>query len=88
VVGGLLRQNPRVNNWLRARRVRVLLPLVWASSFAAALLGGLVYSAAVAGSVSHPFPWRELFFGSVLVTLAAVTGIKTRHQDSEPADAV
>lgn len=88
MVGGLLRQNPRVNNWFRARRVRVLLPLVWALSFAAALLGSLLYSTTVAGSGSHPFPWRELFFGSVIFTLASVTGIKTRHQDSEPADTV
>lgn len=69
--------------------MRVLFPIVWASSFAAALLVGLLYSLAVAGSSSpHRFPWRELFFGSVLVTLAAVTGIKTRHQDTESADAV
>lgn len=78
-----------MNNWLRAQRVRVLLPLVWASSFTAAVLGGLLYSLAVAGSAQpHRFPWRELFFGSVLVTLAAVTGIKTRRQDPDPVDAV
>lgn len=83
----MLRHNPRVNNWLRVRRVRVLLPLVWASSFAAALLVSLLYSLAFVAS-PHRLPWRELFFGSVLFTLAAVTGIKTRHQDTEPADAV
>jgi hypothetical protein len=69
-----------VNNWLRARRVRVLLPLVWAPIFAAALLAGVLYSIAFAGS---SFPWRELFFGSVLITLAAVTAIKTRRRDAE-----
>lgn len=79
----MLRHNPRVNNWLQARRVRILLPLVWAPSFATALLVSLAFVAS-----PHRLPWRELFFGSVLFTLAAVTGIKTRNQDPEPADAV
>ena len=77
-----------MKTWLRARRVRVLLPLVWVSSFAAALLLGAVYDLVVAGSASqHHFYWRELFFGSVLVTLGAVTGLKIRDQDPESVNA-
>ena len=69
--------------------MRVLLPLVWAPTFGAALLVGLLYSLASGGSAaSHRFPWRELVFGSVLFTLAVVTGIKTRHRDPDSADAV
>jgi hypothetical protein len=60
--------------------VRILLPLVWVPVFATGLFAGLLYSLAFAGSA---FPWRELFYASVLVTLAAVTGIKTRHRDAD-----
>jgi len=47
-----------------------------------------VYDLFIAGSAGqHHFYWRELFFGSVLVTLGAVTKIKTRDQDPESVNA-
>lgn len=47
-----------------------------------------MYDLFIAGSAGqHHFYWRELFFGSVLVTLGAVTTIKTRDQDPESVNA-
>jgi hypothetical protein len=77
-----------VNNWLGAQRLRILVPLIGLVSLAAAAMGGLAYDLAFAGSSSaHHFHWRELLFGSVLVTLGSVTGIKVRHQEPEPDSA-
>ena len=57
----------------------MLIPLVWVSVFAAGMLGDLCYTVFFAGA-SHHFYWRETLFGSCLVTLATVTGIKGRRQ--------
>lgn len=78
-----------MNNWLRAQRVRILVPLIGLATFAAAMLSGLLYGLAFAGSsAAHHYYWRELLFGSVLVTLGAVTGIKFRqHREPDSANA-
>jgi hypothetical protein len=83
---GRVRHNPGVTRWLRALRIRVLLPLVGSATFAAAVLCALAYSLCADGSpaVLHAH-WRELLYGSVLVTLGAVTGIKVRGRDPESA---
>ena len=71
-----------MNKWLSAQRVRILVPLIGLPTFVAAMLGGLLYDLASAGSsAAHHYYWREMLFGSVLVTLGTVTGIKFRHQD-------
>jgi hypothetical protein len=57
------------------------------------MLGALLYSLAfAASSAAHHYYWRELLFGSVLVTLGAVTRIKYghhhhHHQDPDSASA-
>ena len=66
-----------MNAWLESRKLRVLIPLVWASLFAVASLGCLV--AAMTGFAPH-FYWRGVFFGSFMGTFASVTGIKGRQQ--------
>lgn len=71
-----------MNKWLSAQRVRILVPLIGAVTFGAALLGAVIYHLAFAGATHHYY-WRPLLFGSALVTLAAVTGIKYRHQEPE-----
>ena len=66
-----------MNAWLALQRVRVLIPLVWVSVFAAATLGNLM---TIAVGASHHYYWREMLFGSCLVTLTTVTGLKGRRQ--------
>ena len=66
-----------MNAWLGAQRVRVLIPLVWTSLFAVVSLSCLI---AIMAGVVHHFYWRELVFGTCLVTLSTVTGIKTRQK--------
>jgi hypothetical protein len=65
-----------VNAWLESQKVRVLIPLVGASLFALGTLGSLM---AVGIGASHHVFWRELIFGTCLLTLGTVTGIKGRH---------
>jgi hypothetical protein len=72
-----------VNKWLSAQRVRVLVPLIGAATFAATLLGALAYRLAVAGP--HHSYWREQVFGTVLITLGTVTGLKHRQHDTPTA---
>lgn len=55
----------------------MLIPLVWVSVFAAATLGNLM---TIAVGASHHYYWREMLFGSCLVTLTTVTGLKGRRQ--------
>jgi len=57
--------------------VRVLIPLIGASLFAAALVGSLMAEAA--GAAHHVY-WRQILFGSCLLTLSAVTGLKYRQK--------
>jgi len=66
-----------MNAWLALQKVRVLIPLVWVSVFAAATLGNLMV---IAAGASHHFYWREMLFGSCLVMLTGVTGIKGRQK--------
>jgi hypothetical protein len=61
---------------LRSQKVRVLVPLVGVSTFAAASFGNLL---TMAFGLSHHFFWREMVFGSCLITLTAVTGLKGRQ---------
>jgi hypothetical protein len=66
-----------MNAWLGSQRVRVLIPLVWAGFFSFASLCGLI---AMATGVTPYFPWRQLVFGTCLITLSVVTGLKTRKK--------
>ena len=61
-----------------------------AATFAAAMVGALLFDLVSAGSsAAHHYYWRELLFASVLVTLGAVTRIKYGHyhQDADSASA-
>lgn len=73
-----------MNKWLSAQRVRILFPLIGVATFASTMLGALFYNLAFAGPAHHYY-WRELLFGSVVITLGTVTGLKFRHQDPRPA---
>jgi hypothetical protein len=66
-----------MNAWLESQKVRVLIPLVWATIFALVTLGSLI---AVMIGVMLYIPWRQVIFGTVLVTLGTVTGIKGRKR--------
>ena len=57
--------------------MRVLIPLIWLCAFVSALAGNMV-TATIDGS--HHIYWRQMIFGSCLVMLASVTGIKTRRR--------
>lgn len=72
-----------MNKWLSAQRVRVLVPLIGTATFAATLLGVLAYRLAFAGP--HHSYWREQVFGTVLITLGAVTGLKHRRHEAPAA---
>ena len=72
-----------MNAWLESRKVRVLIPLVWVVTMAAATLGGVVYSAVTGPAVQHHYHWREMVFGTTLFTLASVTGIKGRRHEAD-----
>lgn len=74
---GPLRHNPRMNAWLESQKVRVLIPLVGAAFFTFVSLTSLV--AMMTGTLHHYY-WRPLVFGTCLVTLGSVTGIKTRRK--------
>jgi hypothetical protein len=67
-----------MNAWLESQKVRVLIPLVWVCVFAAASFGELI--AMMAGLGGDHFAWRVVFFGTSLMTLAFVTGIKGRRR--------
>lgn len=66
-----------MNAWLSAQRVRVLIPLVWLLSFSGALFGSLTVFAI--GAAHHVY-WRQIIFGSCVVMLGTVTGIKARQR--------
>ena len=66
-----------MNAWLDSLKLRILLPLVAVTMYAAVSFGALV--AILLGAASH-YHWRELVFGTVLMTLGTVTGIKTRQR--------
>jgi hypothetical protein len=66
-----------MNAWLGSLKLRVLIPLVGIATYTAVSLGALL--AILVGAASHYY-WRDLVFGSCLVTLASVTGIKTRQR--------
>ena len=57
--------------------MRVLIPLIGVSVFAAALLGSLMV---VFAGAAHHIYWRPMFFGSCLITLSTVTGLKYRQK--------
>jgi len=62
--------------------------MIGITTFTAAMLGALLYSLAfAASSAAHHYYWRELLFGSVLVTLGAVTRIKYGHHHQDPDSA-
>ena len=63
--------------WLGSQKVRVLMPLVWASVFAFMSLTGLI---AVMTGITPYIPWRSVVFGTALVTLGVVTGLKWRQK--------
>ena len=73
-----------MNAWLETRRLRVLIPLVWVATVAAAALGAGIYYAFAAGQAAqHHYYWREMVFGTTLITLASVTGIKGRRHEAD-----
>ena len=63
--------------WLGSQKVRVLVPLVWASIFAFMSFTGLI---AVMTGITPYIPWRSVVFGTALVTLGVVTGLKWRQK--------
>ena len=66
-----------MNAWLESQKLRVLIPLVWASLFATVTLGSLF--AVLIGLVPYVY-WRGMIFGTCLLTLVAVTGLKGRQK--------
>ena len=66
-----------MNAWLGSLKLRVLIPLVWASLFAVVSLTGLI---ALATGLTPYIYWRGVIFGTCVVTMGAVTGIKTRRR--------
>jgi len=63
--------------WLGSQKVRVLIPLVWVSVFAVVSFTGLI---AVMTGITPYIPWRSVIFGTGIVTLGAVTGLKSRQK--------
>ena len=57
--------------------MRVLVPLVWASIFAFMSFTGLI---AVMTGITPYIPWRSVVFGTAVVTLSVVTGLKWRQK--------
>lgn len=57
---------------------------MWAATVAAAALGAGIYYAVAAGrAAEHHYYWREMVFGTTLITLASVTGIKGRRHEAD-----